>query len=265
MSDNMSEVSSVYEEKKEMLQEFNANIHVGENGEFEFIDESQKKDVFMPNNFLDEEKMFFDLGRMETEVQKRILQRADENMQVPARHLKASDHSEVKDGRFEIESKLKTHSHRFDKTRKKKLNTSVNKLIKVNKEITKIKNDDENSNITWEEKIARQEQLFTAIHSADRYFAEGFAASKKEEDDMKLSADYKHFQRLDEYYIGEGKMICERIEALNKQSYAPKSKEAKIREAELRDLKAKQNYLDKKAKPLNKLKAKFLNKNKKNS
>lgn len=137
----------------------------------------------------------------------------------------------------------KASKHRFAKTRKSKMQTSADKMKKVQSKLASIKGNEYKLLLDDEKKDTDFIELFGLIRESDRYFAESYAKDKLEEEKIKAETDLVYYTRLVSYIdrqksaIGaleasRGQELARRREELQKLVSNPELNARKIHETE---------------------------------
>lgn len=137
----------------------------------------------------------------------------------------------------------KASKHRFAKTRKSKMQTSADKMKKVQSKLASIKGNEYKLLLDDEKKDTDFIELFGLIRESDRYFAESYAKDKLEEEKIKAETDLVYYTRLVSYIdrqksaIGaletsRGKELARRREELQTLVSNPELNARKIHETE---------------------------------
>jgi len=116
----------------------------------------------------------------------------------------------------ELHMRKHTKSHRYDKTRKNRMETSRKTLAKVNDDIKKLKDKlqeavESDAPMKLMDKIESMETIYANIRVADRNCAEAMALNKAEEQRLKDKADLTYRKNLKRMYEHE-------MESLDKES-----------------------------------------------
>ena len=130
----------------------------------------------------------------------------------------------------ELHMRKQTKSHRYDKTRKNRMETSRKTLGKVNEDIKKLKGklqeaEESGAPVKLMNKIESMESIYANIRVADRNCAEAMSLNKAEEQRLKDKADLTYRKNLKRMYEHE-------MESLDSESadYAAVKKRWEINE-----------------------------------
>lgn len=96
----------------------------------------------------------------------------------------------------------KASEHRFGKTRRSKMQKSADKMKQVEEKINALNEKSKSIDTTLKtfDRVAGMEDIYSTILKADRYFAECYAETKKEEEDIKNRAEEVYYKNLLKLY-----------------------------------------------------------------
>ena len=106
----------------------------------------------------------------------------------------------------ELNRRKKIKSHRYDKTRKSRMETAQETMTKANDRIRALKNSLKGENgpaPTRMQKVRSMEEIYDSIRVADRNFAEAMALNKLEENKLKTRAELTYRSSLKRMYERE--------------------------------------------------------------
>nr|MCR5746698.1 hypothetical protein [Lachnospiraceae bacterium] len=157
-----------------------------------------------------------DLGNLETELsfltamnEVRIIQREEafenDTMVGSIETLKMRDEN-YETAMQELNRRKNIKSHRYDKTRKKRMETSRETMTKANKQIEDLKEKmfkKGGGTISTMDKVKSMEDIYDKIRVADRNFAEALSLNKDEEKKLKDKAELTYRSSLRRMYERE--------------------------------------------------------------
>lgn len=144
------------------------------------------------------------VDEVQEDPQIHIIAEVQEDKEINLEHLENTDamFESILDENHEskefVKDKVRTKSHRWGKTKRDRMKTSVTKLRGVSSKIADLKKRQANTKkaLTRDESLAAYEDIYAEIRSADRYYAEGMSTSEEEEKYIKLKADGVYYKNM---------------------------------------------------------------------